>query len=92
MSVSEKTIIECSESLLFSLNEKQLQKLTTEFGKILMQFEQVNKIDTTGLEPTNYPVAISTHQLREDIVIAANNVDQLMKCPAQIENQLVKVY
>ncbi|WP_052664030.1 hypothetical protein [Mycoplasmoides alvi] len=88
----EKIIIECSESLLFSLNENQLKKLKLEFNDIISQFEKVLKIDTTGLEPSNYPISISAHNLREDVIQRSDNIADIMRCPELVENGLVKVY
>ena len=92
MSVSEKVIIECSKSLLFSLNEKQLKELTYEFNDIIGQFEKVTKISTEGLKPCHYPIPISLHNLREDEIQRSTNVSDIMQCPEQVENNLVKVY
>ncbi|WP_162150121.1 Asp-tRNA(Asn)/Glu-tRNA(Gln) amidotransferase subunit GatC [Mycoplasmoides pirum] len=88
----EKEIVECSKSLLFSLSDKQLEELSKDFNEIIHSFENVSKIDTTNLEPCNYPISISIHKLREDEVNNDLNYVDIMQCPEKVENNLVKVY
>ncbi len=90
--MSEKEIIECSKSLLFDLNDAQLEQLTQNFRQIVSSFERVSKIDTDGLEPCNYPIAVSAHALRDDDVVSAAGDPDIMRCPEMVENGLVKVH
>lgn len=89
--VSEKIILECSQSLLFSINDKQLDQLIIEFNDIIRNFDRVSIIDTTNLEPTSYSINFSIHDFREDIPMISD-ISAIMQCPEKVNNQLVKVY
>lgn len=89
---AEIAIKACSETLLFKLNEAQMQALRTEFNELLDQFERVAAIDTEGVKPTHYPISISPHKLRLDVPTSADRVVNVAQTAEQTAQGLVRVY
>ena len=92
MEITKEEIIACSEALLFKPDEKQLEKLKIEFSEILIQFEKVASIDTQNVKQLDYPVDISCNKFREDVVCDPVNASDIMGCPKETVNNLVKVF
>lgn len=92
MEITKEEIIACSEALLFKPDEKQLEKLKTEFSEILIQFEKVASIDTENVKQLDYPIDVSCNKFREDVVCDPVNASDIMSCPKETVNNLVKVF
>ena len=68
MKISKKDVIETAELARLEFQESELEKFTEQLGNILEYIEDLNELDTEGIEPTSHGVEIPT-PLREDKVV-----------------------
>ena len=67
MKVTEKDVKYIAQLSRLAVPQSELETFTGQFNQILNYAEIMNKIDTTGIEPTPYVLPIS-NAFREDIV------------------------
>ena len=67
MKISKKEVLETAELARLEFDEEDLEKFTNQLGRILDYIEGLNKLDTTGIEPTSHVLEYST-PIREDTV------------------------
>lgn len=67
MSISKDDVKHVAELARLEFEEQELEKFTQQLGKILDYIEKLNKLDTSGVEPTSHVQELST-LLREDKV------------------------
>ncbi len=60
------------------LSEVEIEKYSKQLGDILKYVEQMNEIDTTGIEPMPHAIPV-TNVMREDVVKYEQTKDELMK-------------
>ncbi|WP_052663501.1 hypothetical protein [[Mycoplasma] testudinis] len=89
--ISKEQIKNYSKTLLFEPDEKQLTALENEFSEILNQFETVAEIDTTDFATLDYPIPTPEKNLREDKVNLTDELSDIMSCPKNVQDGLVKV-
>jgi len=77
-----------ASSLYFEMDEKQLDKLASQFDNLQKDVEMIKNFDTKDLLPTNFCLAESFNSLREDIVIEDKN-DHLKNADKVIEGYVV---
>ena len=74
-----------------TIDENQAEKMRKEISEIIGYFEQLNEVDTTGVEPT-YQVGGLENVTRDDeIKDYGVNRDDLLKNAPDTDNGLVKV-
>ena len=61
-----------------TLTEEEIDKYSEQLGNILKYVEQMNEVDTTGIEPMPHAIPI-TNVMREDVVKYEQNKEELMK-------------
>ncbi len=59
------------------LSEEEKEKFSKQLGDILKYVEQMNEIDTTGVEPMSHAIPM-VNVMREDVVVSENTKDELM--------------
>lgn len=59
------------------LSEEEKEKFSKQLGDILKYVEQMNKVDTTGVEPMSHAIPI-VNVMREDKVVSEQTKDELM--------------
>ena len=74
------------------LTEEEVDKFSRQLGDILGYVEQMNEIDTTGVEPMAHPFDV-VNVMREDEVVYKNTKEELIYNNSIYQNQLfVEVY
>ena len=61
-----------------TLTEEEIDKYSEQLGNILKYVEQMNEVDTTGIEPMPHAIPL-TNVMREDVVKYEQNKEELMK-------------
>lgn len=59
------------------LNEEEKEKFSKQLGDILKYVEQMNEVDTTGVEPMSHAIPM-VNVMREDVVVIENTKEELM--------------
>ncbi len=72
------------------LTEEEKIKFSKQLGDILMYMEQLNEVDTTGVEPMNHPIDFS-NVMREDVVTSELSREELMANAPEVEQDYFKV-
>jgi aspartyl-tRNA(Asn)/glutamyl-tRNA(Gln) amidotransferase subunit C len=60
-----------------SLTEDECTQFTEQLDKIIGYFDELNKVDTTGIEPMSHPIP-KGNVLREDQVVRSASREDLM--------------
>lgn len=59
------------------LTEEEKEKFSKQLGDILKYVEQMNKVDTEGVEPMSHAIPM-VNVMREDAVVSENTKEELM--------------
>lgn len=60
------------------LTEEEIDKYSTQLGSILEYVQQMNEVDTTGIEPMPHAIPV-TNVMRDDVVKYEQTKEELMK-------------
>lgn len=72
------------------LTEEEKEKFTTQLGDVLKYVDQMNEVDTTGVEPMSHAIDF-VNVMREDAVNYEQTKEELMKNAPDEENGFFKV-
>lgn len=72
------------------LTQEEKIKFTGQLTDVLKHVEQMNEVDTTGVEPMNHPIDF-VNVMREDNKIYENTREELMQNAPDIEGEFFKV-
>lgn len=72
------------------LTQEEKIKFTSQLGDVLKHVEQMNEVDTTGVEPMNHPIDF-VNVMREDEKIYENTREELMQNAPDVEGEFFKV-
>lgn len=72
------------------LSEEEEIKFSKQLGDILKYIEQMNEVDTTGVEPMSHAISFS-NVMREDIEIYEQTREELMQNAPDREGDFFKV-
>ncbi len=78
MSIDRDDIVKVSRLAKIHLNEADIPELTQRINRILSMVDDMQSIDTTGIEPMANPMDAIQH-LRDDVVTEKNQREQLME-------------
>ncbi len=73
-----------------NLTEDEKIKFSKQLGDILKYMEQLNEVDTTGVEPMNHPIDFS-NVMREDVARYDCTREELMANAPEVEQDYFKV-
>ncbi|HIT56247.1 TPA: Asp-tRNA(Asn)/Glu-tRNA(Gln) amidotransferase subunit GatC [Candidatus Galligastranaerophilus intestinigallinarum] len=73
-----------------NLTEDEKVKFSKQLGDILKYMEQLNEVDTTGVEPMNHPIDFS-NVMREDVARYDCTREELMANAPEVEQDYFKV-
>ncbi len=73
-----------------NLTEEEKVKFSKQLGDILKYMEQLNEVDTTGVEPMNHPIDFS-NVMREDVARYDCTREELMANAPEVEQDYFKV-
>ncbi len=72
------------------LTEEEKVKFSKQLGDILKYMDQLNEVDTKGVEPMNHPIDFS-NVLRDDVVKYELTREELMTNAPEVEQAFFKV-
>ena len=78
MKISKKEVLETAELARLEFKESELEKFTEQLGNILEYIEDLNELDTEGIEPTSHGVELTT-PLREDKVFQLITTEEALR-------------
>ena len=78
MKISKKEVLETAELARLEFKESELEKFTEQLGNILEYIEDLNELDTEGIEPTSHGVELTT-PLREDKVVQLITTEEALR-------------
>lgn len=90
MKVSKKEVEHIADLSRLAIPENQMDKLTDQFNEILGYADILEKIDTTGIEPTPYVLPVN-NQFREDVVVEGVSHEEALKNAPEVSNGGFKV-
>ena len=79
MKISKKEVLDTAELARLEFEDSHLEKFTEQLGRILEYIEDLNELNTDGIEPTSHVLELTT-PLRED------RVDQLITTEEALQN------
>ncbi len=88
--ISIKDVEHVAKLARLELTEEEKVKFSKQLGDVLSYMEQMNEVDTTGVEPMNHPIDFS-NVMREDTVICEQTREELMANAPEIEQDYFKV-
>lgn len=78
MAVSLKDVEHIAELARLEFDDKEKQRLTHELNDILKYIEQLNKLDTSHVEPLSHVIELN-NVFREDVVHPSISTDDALK-------------
>ncbi|TFG35423.1 MAG: Asp-tRNA(Asn)/Glu-tRNA(Gln) amidotransferase subunit GatC [Nitrospirales bacterium] len=85
MKISKREIEHIAMLARLSLSEEEKELFSSQLGGILDYMEQLNGLDTEGIEPTSHVLSIQ-NVMREDIPAASlPRAEALMNAPSRTE-------
>ncbi len=90
MSLTAKDITYIAHLARLKTDVKQAEFYSTQLNQIMDLVEQMNKVDTSGIEPMSHPQDAAL-RLREDVVTASNCRDEYQGIAPATENGLYLV-
>jgi aspartyl-tRNA(Asn)/glutamyl-tRNA(Gln) amidotransferase subunit C len=70
-----------------ALTDEELEKQTHNLNNLLAQFDRLQELDTTGVEPTSHPVPVQA-VLREDVVRPSLDRDTVLANGAETDEYM----
>lgn len=88
--ISAKDVARVAQLARLSLSESETESLAEQLSFVLKHFEQVAKVETTGIAPLVTPTEIAIH-LREDKQTTWPNVEKALQNAPETVGNLFKV-
>ena len=79
MAFTEEEVIRIARLARLQLSAGQISQARTELGEILGLIQELQAVDTTGVEPLAHPLAATTKvslRLREDVVTETSSLER----------------
>lgn len=90
MSIDRNDIVNVSHLAKIHLNEDDVPELTDRINRILSMVDEMQSIDTSGVEPMANPLD-AVQQLREDVISETNQREVLIRNAPMSEDGLFLV-
>lgn len=78
------------EDLYFDVNDAQLDFIYNEFMGIYSALTYLENVDTSNVEPADWPFKVSTNYLREDEVDHLLSLEETLKNASSTQDEYVK--
>ena len=88
--ITTKDVEHVARLARLELSEEEKIMFTSQLGDVLKHVENMNKVDTTNVEPPNHAIDFS-NVMREDKKIYENTREELMSNAPDIEGEYFKV-
>lgn len=88
--ITVKDVEHVAKLARLELTEEEKEKFTKQLGDVLKYVEQMNEVDTTGVEPMAHAFDI-VNVMREDVVVHEQTKEELMKNAPDEENGFFRV-
>ena len=88
--ITVKDVEHVAKLARLELTESEKEKFTQQLDSILQYVEQMNEIDTTGVEPMSHVIPV-TNVMREDKVVYTNTKQELMQNAPEEEDGFFRV-
>ena len=79
MEITDKTVSNIAHLARLHLEDQDLEQHKNKLNDILEWIEQLQKVDTKGVEPLYHPLDKATQPVREDTISEENNREDLLK-------------
>jgi len=76
--ITAKDVKHVAKLARLSLTEDECTQFTEQLDKIIGYFDELNQVDTTGVEPMSHPIP-KANVLREDQVVKIASREELME-------------
>lgn len=90
MSIDTNEVKKIAHLARLQVNEQEAQLYAESLSRILGLIEQMNAVDTTGVEPMAHPLDMQL-RLREDKPTESNQRDEYQRCAPEVEAGLYLV-
>ena len=90
MAVSEDEVRQVSQLARLAILDKNVPVYAAKLSGIVDMVEQLNAVDTTGVEPMSNPLD-SVQRLREDVVTESDHREHYQACAPEVEKGLYLV-
>ena len=90
MSLNKDQVLKIANLAKLDISEDQVADYEKNLSSILDLVEQMNSVDTTGVEPMAHPLHM-TQRLRDDVVSEENQRDHLQEHAPAVEKGLFVV-
>ncbi len=88
--ISKEDVKHVAKLARLELTEAEIEQYSKQLGDILKYAEQMNEVDTKGVEPMAHPIPV-VNVMREDEVKYEQTKDELMKNAPSEEDGFFKV-
>lgn len=90
MSLSRTDVEKIAHLARLAIAESDIDDYATELSNILSLVDQMNAVDTSGIQPLAHPLD-AVQRLRTDVVSETNQREHFQKIAPQVENGLYLV-
>ncbi|ORU91906.1 MAG: asparaginyl/glutamyl-tRNA amidotransferase subunit C [Cycloclasticus sp. symbiont of Bathymodiolus heckerae] len=90
MSIQSEDVLKIAHLARLGIEEGQVESYASDLSNIMKLVEQMNEVDTSGIEPMAHPLDQS-QRLRADVVSETNQREELQKNAPEIEDGLFLV-
>ncbi len=86
-----EALLKLANKAMFTIEEEHHDRLMKATDVFLKQVDMINEIDTTGVEPQDYPFVVVKTYLREDEVTHVTDREALLKNAKDVDSNQIKV-
>ncbi len=90
MSIQSEDVLKIAHLALLGIQQEQVEAYTSDLSNIMKLVEQMNQVDTAGIEPMAHPLDQS-QRLRSDVVTEVNQREALQQNASDTEDGLFLV-
>lgn len=90
MSITKDTVKYAANLARIEMNDKELEQITVQLGRILDYVQKLKNLNVEGLEPTSHVLEMK-NVYREDTVKKSLPVEEVMKNAPEREGDLFRV-
>ncbi len=90
MGLSREEVLHIAELARVGLSDEDVAKFQEQLGDILAHFETLRALDTEGVEPTAYPLALESVMRADEVRPSLSQEEALANAP-QVEDGAFRV-